>query len=154
MSYDHHVNADVSKTISRATNEVELYLEKRRKMFNVIKLARNKVPLQKIIEREHAIERTINLAHEYDEIGRYKRWRNETSNVPFKSNGCCSKQYDLHEKDLIFINELDSFETNLFDNLEVRKRAIGNWKRLRVLLVMMKLSGGKVRGSDKNPEDF
>ena len=60
----------------------------------------------------------------------------------------------MHEKDLIFINELDSFETNLFDNLEVRKRAIGNWKRLRVLLVMMKLSGGKVRGSEKSPDDF
>ena len=67
LSHDHHANADVSKTISRATSEVQLYLEKRRKMFNVIKLAKNKAPLQKILEREHAIERTINLAHEYDE---------------------------------------------------------------------------------------
>ena len=46
----------------------------------------------------------------------------------------------------MFVNKLEEFETNLFDNLEVRKRAIGNWKRIRVLLVMLKLSGGKVRG--------
>lgn len=86
------------------------------------------------------------MAHEYDERGRYKRWRNDSSNVPFKPNGCCAKEYDMNEKDLIFVNELEQFETNLYDNLEVRKRAIGNWKRLRVLLVMLKLSGGKVRG--------
>ena len=49
----------------------------------------------------------------------------------------------VHDQDLIFVSDLEIYEKRLFDNLEMRQRAIKNWKRLRVVLVMLRLAGGK-----------
>ena len=49
------VNDTEKKTINRATSEVRMLLEKRKQMFNVIKLSKNKTPHDKILERERQI---------------------------------------------------------------------------------------------------
>ena len=55
MSANNVVNDTEKRTINRATNEVRMLLEKRKQMFNVIKLAKKKTPYDQILERERQI---------------------------------------------------------------------------------------------------
>ena len=50
-------------------------------------------------------------------------------------------QYSEHELDLIFVKNLDMYEHRLHDTLEVRTRAIRNWKKLRLLIVLLIICG-------------
>lgn len=38
----------------------------------------------------------------------------------------------------------------LFNNLELRKRAIGNWKRLQIMLTLMRISGNNLTNDELN----
>ena len=78
------------------------------------------------------------------------RWNAKNQKPARKPETCCFTQPE-HEQDLIFVNDLEIYERRLFENLEVRQRAIRNWKRLRVVLVMLRLAGGKATNID-NPE--
>jgi len=41
------------------------------------------------------------------------------------------------------VKKFEIFENQLQYNLEMRKRAMTGWRKLKVLLVLLKLSGGK-----------
>ena len=43
--------------------------------------------------------------------------------------------------DLEFVRSLDRLECRLQDDLEVRRRAINNWKKLRLLIVLLIICG-------------
>ena len=79
-----------------------------------------------------------------DENGRVRRWvrdkPNITSDEPRK---CCHNDSNHSLYDLAFVENLEIFEMQLYDNIRMRKRAISNWKKVKVLLVMLKLSGGR-----------
>ena len=44
--------------------------------------------------------------------------------------------------DLRFVRKMDAYNSRLYDSLEERKRAVKNWQRLRILLVLLSLTGG------------
>ena len=44
---------------------------------------------------------------------------------------------------MIFINKLEVFQNSLYKDIEVRKRAIANWKKLRMILVLVTVWGQK-----------
>ena len=46
-----------------------------------------------------------------------------------------------NERDLLFSQKLEVYEEQLYDDLEVRARAISNWKKLRILIVLFQLTG-------------
>lgn len=39
------------------------------------------------------------------------------------------------------MDKFEAFETQLYSDLEVRRRAISNWKKLRLLLVLFQMTG-------------
>lgn len=43
---------------------------------------------------------------------------------------------------------MDWFQNQLYDELEVRQRAIANWKRLRIVIVLLQVCGGRVDKKD------
>jgi hypothetical protein len=43
----------------------------------------------------------------------------------------------------MFNKKVENFHNILYDNLEVSRRAIANWKKIRVLIVLLKLCGNK-----------
>ena len=40
------------------------------------------------------------------------------------------------------MQQVTKFNEQLYENLEASKRAIANWKKLRILIVMLKICGG------------
>ena len=43
---------------------------------------------------------------------------------------------------------MDRFQGQLYDELEVRKRAIANWKRIRIVIVLLQVCGGRAAQKD------
>ena len=66
---------------------------------------------------------------------------------------CCrgidEKQYKK-ATDQVYLDKMQQLHTHFYDNLEVSKRAIANWKKLRILLVLLKVCGGRL--SQNNAE--
>lgn len=52
-----------------------------------------------------------------------------------------------HNLDLLFIKKLEAFENRLPDDLALRERAIKNWKKLRLLVVLLMVCG---KNADKS----
>ena len=42
------------------------------------------------------------------------------------------------------------YEAQLFDDLEVRRRALSNWKKMRLLIVLFQLTGMRHSDSERN----
>jgi len=85
-----------------------------------------------------------NPAKIFDEQGRLLRWKLNPYEVVEVAPSCCGKSRMTQlDQDLLFNKKLENFHNQLYDHLEVSKRAIANWKKIRVLLVLLKLCGNK-----------
>ena len=93
-------------------------------------------------------------ALQFDDDGRLLRWDRKHNRIREVEKSCCNKGMTKHDQDLVFIKKLDAYQNQLYDNLEVRKRAVSNWRRIRVLLVLMKISGGKTLQKKKTLKLF
>ena len=56
----------------------------------------------------------------------------------------CSNNNNQSEKDFVVLEALDRFNQQLYDDLETRRRALRNWNKLRIILVVFKLFTGKI----------
>jgi len=56
---------------------------------------------------------------------------------------CCAHETTEDLNNYIAIQKLEIFSDRLNQKLEVRTRAINNWKRIRVLLAILKICGGR-----------
>ena len=66
-------------------------------------------------------------------------------------NTCCSKRHPtMLQHDLVFVDKLEAFSNRLHDDLETRARAMKNWKKLRILIVLFKICGNKTMTSNKS----
>ena len=94
----------------------------------------------------------------YDNQGRLLRWSYkepiEFTNVTTR---CCQSDSNYkeveHKQNKQFLNNLEKFQSQFYDNLEVSKRAIANWKKLRVLLILLKIFNGSPSLSLYSNED-
>ena len=104
-------------------------------------MARNEGTLDKRLytETEH------NPSMIFDEQGRLKRWEFIDNGIKAENTKYCGKRNKLenHEYDALFIEKLNNFQSKLHNELEVRRRAIANWKRLRIIIVMLQFCGGR-----------
>ena len=57
-----------------------------------------------------------------------------------------------HDHDIKFVSNLDQFEKKLHNNLKDREKAVKNWKRLRLLIVLLIICG-KSYDCDKLEDD-
>lgn len=78
----------------------------------------------------------------FDDDGRLERWVKERRKPELVPKGCCGKALSKLDSELKFVEDLDAFEKRLFDNLEVRQRAIKNWHKLRILIVLIIICNG------------
>ena len=84
----------------------------------------------------------------YDAQGRLIRWKlefddeNEDEYEKHLST-CCAPETTEDLDNYIAIQKLEMFSDRLNQRLERRTRAINNWKRLRVLLAILKICGGR-----------
>lgn len=62
-----------------------------------------------------------------------------------KPEGCCSKPSLKYKKnhDKNFVLKLEDYNKKLFDSCEVQKRAVKNWQRLRIVLLLLQVCGGR-----------
>ena len=82
--------------------------------------------------------------------GRLQRWLKDPLQVREKTQRCCGQGNTDLEKDLIFVKKLEKYEDRLHNELEVRSRAIKNWKKLRILLILLQVCGGKFDDEDED----
>lgn len=79
----------------------------------------------------------------WDDEGRIKRWITDDlyvdENRKRGCSGCCKREYTELEKEKIFVKNMNTFNTLLYDDLDARSRAIANWKRLRLMIMLMRL---------------
>ena len=81
----------------------------------------------------------------YDEQGRLLRWQPEIPDATKFTAKCFSRQvWEEADQNKYFIKRLDTYHRQFYDNLEVSKRAIANWKKLRILIVLFKICGNKL----------
>ena len=94
----------------------------------------------------------------HDERGRIVRWvkSKRALNDEDESTRCCQKRkISQLSEDLQYVQGLDQWTSQLFNSLEVRRRAVANWKRLKIVLVLMKVCGNNLqpRGEDQQADD-
>ena len=59
---------------------------------------------------------------------------------------CCEDEAVVHKRKLhdeMFVRKLELYNEGLEKKLEFRRRAIANWRRLKVLLAILKLCGNQ-----------
>ena len=77
---------------------------------------------QAIFEHDPAVE--------FDARGRLRRWVKEAQKLDEdRSRACCGSADEQHE--LRFVEKLEAYQNRLYADLEVRSRALKNWKKLR-----------------------
>ena len=79
-----------------------------------------------------------------DDQGRRLRWEFSKEAPPIAEKNCfgCEQQMAKHDYDKLFLVQTQYFTKRLYQNIEVREKAIANWKKLRILLVLFRICGG------------
>ena len=79
-----------------------------------------------------------------DENGRTIRWRRTFEpQEPSYTRDCCKKGERI-------LSEIETeayftqLEEELYERLESRRRAISNWKRLKIVIVILKMCNGRL----------
>ena len=80
----------------------------------------------------------------FDNRGRLLRWvKIKNKRIKEVKNCCGNSKLSENEHNIVFIDKLEAFQRQLYNELEVRRRAISNWKFLRTRLLMVKIWSGK-----------
>ena len=61
-----------------------------------------------------------------------------------KIKDCCLPDSLKTEKDHIVLRAINQFNEELYEDLEMRRRAIKNWNKLKIILTVFKVFAGKV----------
>ena len=85
----------------------------------------------------------------FDSHGRRYRWVKDVKLPRQESVGTWGKTPTAWQQDIDFVQGLEKWLDSLNRKLEVQKRAISNWKKLKLVLVMMKVCGGKTVAPDE-----
>ena len=88
-----------------------------------------------------------NDREERDELNRLQkvRWVRQRGKVTYQANRCCrSRQISQNDEDLNFVEELEAFNNQMYIDLEARKRAINNWRKLRTMVGLYRICGANL----------
>ena len=90
------------------------------------------------LERVKLMEAEYNPAKVYDEKGRLIRWNRAPKEYLPMIKPCCGNKKHPSElqHDLVYVDKLEQFHGRLFEDLELRERAMKNWRKLRILIVL------------------
>ena len=109
---------------------------KREHMKRMLKIQKGNKNLAQFKQLETVFNHNPSLM--FSARGRLMRWLKDPEQIPDKTPGCCGV-YDMtdHEHDLLFVHKLEQYENKLHEDLDARTRAINNWKKLRLLLIIL-----------------
>lgn len=90
----------------------------------------------------------------FDEQGRIIRWKRilEYGEQEEHHTRCC-RQGERVVSDVEADAYLESFNEELYERLMVRKKAISNWKRLKIVIVILRMCNGKMNEDEKEKEE-
>ena len=91
----------------------------------------------------------IDPAQNFDDLNRLIRWKRKFEADEQKEKGfeCCPNLEVEHAKNLhdhLFVRKLEIFNERLNIKLEKRRKAIANWRRMKVVLAILKLCGNRM----------
>lgn len=79
-----------------------------------------------------------------DSEGKVIRWLPDPVDTEPTSRFCCGKGTLSETADhALFLRQNEEFQNEMFEKLDTRSRAIANWKKLRILLVLLRVCGGR-----------
>ena len=85
-----------------------------------------------------------NPSVEFDARGRLRRWVKEAQILEEERQRlCCGSSIDEKQHELRFVKKLEAYQSQLYVDLDVRTRALKNWKKLRLLILLMQVCGGR-----------
>ena len=102
------------------------------------------IPKQELSQRFDRL--TQNQSELHDSSGRLHRWVFVPTDFQEKGRSCCGKENtakDLLAENIEFVRLVNRYNSQLFTDIETRRKAMQNWKKLRILLVLLKICGGK-----------
>ena len=87
-----------------------------------------------------------------DETGKTIRWRRtfEIQEAVYEKTWCRKGERILNEIETE--SYLTQLEEDIFDRLEARRRAISNWKRLKIVIVILKMCNGRLEEKEMQKE--
>ena len=120
----------------------KMTLQKKKSMIfsaiNQVKMQGNNKIDAEILQMEEQTDDWI------DEKGRTIRWRRIVDlQVAMYKKRCCGngeRDYSGYEAEQM----MTALSEDLYERLEARRRAISNWKRLKIVIVILKMCNGKI----------
>ena len=61
-----------------------------------------------------------------------------------ETHKCCAPESSKKTPDYVVVSALEQFNRKLYLDLEKRKRAIKNWNKLKIILIVFKVFSGQV----------
>ena len=108
-------------------------------------------------EQRETLQRMATSIHDFNPAmrqgndQRFQRWvKRKTWHAPMVTDCCGEKKHPTKKQhDLVYVDKLEQFSSQLFDDIERRKNAIKNWQKLRILIVLFQICGNKAVGKGK-----
>ena len=123
-------------------------------MKRAITKARSKDGMKQFLKEEF-IMLTQNPAQVQDEQGRIERWEREMVNLDYdREKNCCGNEKPPPENiknkqdDRKALEEAIEMRQSLYNNLLLRRKALANWNRLKIMLVLLRMNGNKLKRDD------
>ena len=86
-----------------------------------------------------------------DETGKTIRWQRMSEAAdPVYAKGKCFGRGERIYSDTEAVELVNQINEDLYEKLEARRKAISNWKRLKIVIVILKMSGGRVDESGQD----
>lgn len=151
-----NINGEISQLLETETNDKQsVYtkkskgqqvLQKRRQVFEMIKLMRTNEmePGDRSALQRATTLHDRNPALLFDNGGRHQRWIKRKTNYKPMVTQCCEKKHPTKKQhDLVYVDKLEQFSSQLYDDIERRSNAMKNWQKLRILIVLFQICGNK-----------
>ena len=86
-----------------------------------------------------------------DEYGKTIRWQrlSESADAVYGKARCWGRGERIYS-DTEAVELVNQINEDLYEKLEARRKAISNWKRLKIVIVILKMSGGRVDESGQD----
>ena len=89
-----------------------------------------------------------------DETGKTIRWQRMSEAAdPVYAKGKCFGRGERIYSDTEAVELVNQINEDLYEKLEARRKAISNWKRLKIVIVILKMSGGRVDESGQDDKE-
>ena len=100
------------------------------------------------------LELDVNTDDFVDETGKTIRWRRTLDpQEPKHYSSICNNKGERKLSDIEAEAYFTQFSEDLYERLEARRRAVSNWKRLKIVIVILKMCNGRLEEKKVEKEE-